>query len=226
RIVDLCCGPGQFTGLLAKSFTESEIHALDLSRPMLRCLERNVPRAIAHCEDMIEAPSLPRGEFDLVTAMNCLHHLSTEEQVSRAIETMESLSTPDGVIFVSFLLRLKSQQLTALYTETFGMKGFSGFERFHRDFELSMQAAWTEEEMVRMIPSSPTKTWFLITPMGVSTVFFLIGIPSDRDHLFLDEVQIPGEIEGIVPQEFQVERRLLKLAFGLGRCRQIGRSNC
>ncbi|MCB0364631.1 MAG: class I SAM-dependent methyltransferase [Bdellovibrionaceae bacterium] len=222
RIVDLCCGPGQFTRLLGKSFPDCEVHGLDLSPPMLECLRKNLPAAFAHCENMIEAPSLVREGFELITAMNCLHHLPDQKDVGKALKTMEDLSSAEGVIFVTDPLRLKNQWQTNLYTDTYGMKGRPDFSLFHRDFELSMAAAWTADELVSCLPSPAKKSWHLMIPFGVPVMGILVGIPRERgQHLFVDEIQSPLKVHSLIPKEFRTDFQMLKRALKLGTTRKI-----
>ena len=44
NILDLACGPGQLTSLIARHMNAQEVHGVDLSEPMLENARKNTPK--------------------------------------------------------------------------------------------------------------------------------------------------------------------------------------
>lgn len=222
KIVDLCCGPGHFTKLLNSIYPQCQIHGVDLSKPMLKRLQTNLPLAKIHHDNITTLETLQGQKFELITAMNCIHHMADANLARAAFTTMESISGDDGVIFVVDVSRLKSSWQTKLYTDTFGMKSHPEFNFFHRDFELSMNAAWTTDELVGFVPRHSTKNWFLLSPLGFSPTVVLIGVPKWKKTPFLSRPCARHRNSGgRFSSKLNAEQSLFWLTFKMGTCHQL-----
>ena len=71
RIMDLGCGPGNSTELLAQRFPRAELQALDSSEAMLIAARKRVRSCAFLLEDMAEWT--PAQRFDLIFANASLH---------------------------------------------------------------------------------------------------------------------------------------------------------
>ena len=97
RAVDLGCGTGAHTGLLATRF--AEVLAVDVSAPMLRQARAGRPAGNVRYEqrDLREVTREEDGRFDTVLSTFALHHLPDLET---ALEHLGSLTRPGGQVLV------------------------------------------------------------------------------------------------------------------------------
>ncbi len=101
RVADIGCGEGWSTLAIAKAYPNVTVDGFDLDT-------RSIERANDHADDLgladrvhfhdVDAGSLDRdGEFDVVTAFECIHDLPYPVKV---LATMRSLAKPDGHVVV------------------------------------------------------------------------------------------------------------------------------
>lgn len=97
RVVDLGCGTGVHTPLLASRF--EEVLAIDLSGPMLRRARAGRPAVNVRYEqrDLLEVTRGEDGRFDAVVSTFVLHHLP---DLRTALEHFCSLVRPGGQLLV------------------------------------------------------------------------------------------------------------------------------
>jgi ubiquinone/menaquinone biosynthesis C-methylase UbiE len=80
-ILELGCGTGALTGLLAARYPEARIHAVDASPQMIQLARERLgrlgiaPDRIQFAVSRFEELALPAEAFDLVTSNMSLHHL-------------------------------------------------------------------------------------------------------------------------------------------------------
>ncbi len=228
RVADICCGPGQFTKLIKDHLNCQELYGVDLSAPMLEKLQKNVPEAKVLRDDMTELNHFAENGLDLTLAMNCLHHLPDQSALAQALAQLDRVTSPSGVVFAFDVARLKTAWQTHLFTETFGNKGREGFEFFHRDFELSMAAAWSLDELVSACPQSGKRSWYLLSPLGIPSLVGLIGLPADWRAQLGQKTKASSTslaVEDLIPPEFHTELRLLRLLMPLSRLKEVSGSN-
>lgn len=97
RAVDLGCGSGVHTALLADHY--AEVLAVDLSEPMLRLARTRRPRTHVRYEhrDLADVTEGEDGLFDLVFCAYTLHHVP---DLSEALVHLRSLVRPGGMAVV------------------------------------------------------------------------------------------------------------------------------
>ena len=97
RAVDLGCGTGVHSALLAQHFTE--VLAVDLSEPMLAYASRHRPRSNVRYEhrDLAEVTPYRDGQFDFVFSAYTLHHVPDLEL---ALIEVRRLVRPGGQLVV------------------------------------------------------------------------------------------------------------------------------
>ena len=95
RIVDLGCGPGTSTRLLAERFTQAQVTGVDVSEPMLEAARKQAPNAAFVCADI--NAWRPEAPVDLVFADSALQWIGAHERLFP--ELMEWLA-PGGVLAV------------------------------------------------------------------------------------------------------------------------------
>ena len=143
RILDLGCGPGDFSRRLARAFPNAEVVGVDGAPTML---ERAASEPgsqglnIKWVEALLDGFDDPQG-FDLIFSNSLLHHLHKPEQLWVALK---SLGREDGWIHISDLRRPPSRTEAKEMVET-----YSGDEPdvLKKDFYHSLCAAFTPEEI-------------------------------------------------------------------------------
>ena len=143
RILDLGCGPGDFSRRLARAFPNAEVIGVDGAPTML---ERAASEPgseglnIKWVEALLDGFEDAHG-FDLIFSNSLLHHLHEPEQLWAALK---SLGREDGWIHISDLRRPPSRSEAKEMVET-----YSGDEPevLKKDFYHSLCAAFTPEEI-------------------------------------------------------------------------------
>jgi demethylmenaquinone methyltransferase/2-methoxy-6-polyprenyl-1,4-benzoquinol methylase len=111
KVLDLCCGSGQVTGILLEY--ADDVTGLDLSPLSLSRSRRNVPQA-KYVEALAEEMPFADGEFDLVHTSAAMHEMTRSQlhqiftQVYRVLKpggtfTMVDFHRPTNPLFVPSL---------------------------------------------------------------------------------------------------------------------------
>ncbi|MEL6105517.1 MAG: class I SAM-dependent methyltransferase [Planctomycetota bacterium] len=220
KAIDLCCGPGHFTLLLAKHFDFEEIIGIDLSESMIQAANQNAKdwglqdRVRFEVADAIDPP-VADSSFSVVTCNDAAHHLPDLEHVERLLSTMGRLCAADGTVLLTDLVRLKNQSVTDRYTYLIGQDYLDrGLDAFQADFCASMQAAWTGEELRSAVPGdSESRRWSHREQRLLPTVQAIIGYPNDERPMRLRSTMPWTPETHPVPQsmrmDWQMFRRLL-----------------
>ena len=143
RILDLGCGPGDFSRRLARAFPNAEVIGVDGAPTMLeRAASEPDSKGlnIKWVEALLDSFEDAKG-FDLIFSNSLLHHLHEPEQLWAALK---SLGREDGWIHISDLRRPPSRSEAKEMVET-----YSGDEPevLKKDFYHSLCAAFTPEEI-------------------------------------------------------------------------------
>lgn len=96
RVLDLACGTGGLLAALGARHPGLGLFGLDLSPDMLARARAAVPGA-ALVEGDATAPPFRDGAFDVVCALNLLHHL---DSVSDHLDILAALCRPGGTVFL------------------------------------------------------------------------------------------------------------------------------
>lgn len=143
RILDLGCGPGDFSRRLAKAFPDAEVVGVDGAPTML---ERAASEPDSEGLNIKWVEALLGGfkdsqGFDLIFSNSLLHHLHQPEQLW---ETVKSLGRKDGWIHISDLRRPQSRTEAKEMVETYSS---NEPQVLKRDFYHSLCAAFTPKEI-------------------------------------------------------------------------------
>lgn len=141
RILDLGCGPGDFSRRLARAFPDAEVIGVDGAPNMLkRAASESEGLNIRWVQALLDSFEDQEG-FDLVFSNSLLHHLHQPEQLWTSIKSM---TREGGWVHISDLRRPVSRSAAASMVET-----YSGDEPevLRRDFYHSLCAAFTPKEI-------------------------------------------------------------------------------
>ncbi len=158
RALDLACGPGHFSLLMARHLRLDHLLGLDLSRPMVETASKNANQ-LAMAAVRFEVGDITRLErfedasFDLTTFCDAAHHFDSLGTVESIVAEMDRITRPEGLVFVMDLVRLRTKAITERYVRLVGADYHArGLGAFYEDFYHSMFAAWTAHEFRRVIP--------------------------------------------------------------------------
>ncbi len=153
-ILEIGCGTGNFTLLLAARFPGAKIVALDFSPEMIakarHKLKKNTIELIcAEGESFLEAA--PGKSFDLVVSNGSLQWFG---DIDKALHNIARILAPGGSMFCAIFgpesLQELGQGLTAIQTlpESLAAQKFPRPQRLHRALECYFHAGTVEEELI------------------------------------------------------------------------------
>ena len=100
-VLDLACGPGVISRLIAQAHPQSRVTAMDLNGELLSAARQEATMAgltsIRFLQGDVYAPPLEQGQFDFIYARLLFQHL---EEPLRALEAIRTLLKPGGVLCV------------------------------------------------------------------------------------------------------------------------------
>lgn len=145
-VLDLGCGPADISIRYAKHFPDSQLHAVDGSKAMLKhavnaIMEENLDSRITLYEQVLPELDLPRPSYDVILSNSLLHHLRKPEDLWKCIISLSDIHT---FIFIMDLMRPESitsaEKLVRLYAR-------NEPEILQQDFYNSLLAAYTPREV-------------------------------------------------------------------------------
>ncbi len=221
--LDLACGPGHFTLLLARYLGFQSVSGMDLSAGMVEAARQNAAaeglsdRVEFHVGDATRTDYLGDGAVDLTCFTHAAHHLSTLDAVRHVMREMDRVTRPDGVVLLLDLARLRTARLTERFVEVVAADyARQGLSQLRRDFRNSLYAAWTVQELRLAIPRASTRLWCHIVPRGLPTLQAILGLPVGRTKPFVRPgVPWPPD-QGPVPDAMVSEWNLLRWTLRLG----------
>ena len=101
KVLDVACGPGVISRLIAKAHPASQVTAMDLNGELLDVARQQAIsaglEAIHFLQGDVYSPPLQDEQFDFIYARLLFQHL---EHPLRALETIRKLLKPNGVLCV------------------------------------------------------------------------------------------------------------------------------
>lgn len=220
--LDLGCGPGILTSWMAKYLNISAICGLDLSVPMLRSSTRRFENLKLSCQydfkqqNITDLSLFSDGLFDLVTCMDATHHLPTLAEVTLMLKEAERVCKPDGIIFISDIVRPKTERIFKFYYKMISKKNeLLHMHAHNQDFFNSLRAAWTCEELASCVPAESEKNWYQVFPFGFQYMQILIGLPKNSPTLSLKEFENKS-VKCLIPQHLWPIWKVTTLSFKYG----------
>jgi ubiquinone/menaquinone biosynthesis C-methylase UbiE len=94
KVLDLCCGSGQATGVLVQNF--QDVTGLDASPLSIKRAKQNVPQA-SYVEAFAEEMPFADNLFDLVHTSSALHEMQPE-QLRKILQEVYRVLKPGGIL--------------------------------------------------------------------------------------------------------------------------------
>lgn len=228
RAVDLCCGPGHFTRMLARHLHVSEVIGVDLSEPMLEKAQENATKENLNGQtkyiksDVSDLQSLATHSMDIVSFMDGAHHMSSVQAVSSILKEADRVAKPEGLIIVLDPVRPKTLKTANLYHriagEAYEKKGLT---YFNKDFHDSLLASWSFEELYSAIPQETNRQWVQLIPFGFPAFQVIVGLPAGQDKVFASKGLAKDLISQLIPSEGKADWEMLKTSFRLAEQRKF-----
>lgn len=226
--LDVCCGPGHISILLAKELGYKKITGADLSSEMLKIAQRNaqsqgVDKIVQfQKEDVTLLQGCPSGHFDLVTFFNGAHHLDSIDEVKEAFKQIERVTNESGLIVVMDPIRQKTKRLAEGYVKAAGQDYLDrGLVNFYRQFRDSIYASFTPSEFLQAVPKNSPRKWVQIIPTGLPTFQILVGLPVGQSNMFLRS-SLPSEFfNRLIPDHARSDWNFFRTTFRIGSHRHL-----
>ena len=187
--IDVACGPGHFTQLLAMHGQFDAVTGVDLSEPMLnkariRCGDSLTQRATLRFEraDATDLGMFPDNHFKLAVCSNSAHHMPDSNHLNSLISEMDRVTAGDGLVVIMDLVRPKNERLLETYWRLFGAEyARDGHVALLSDFRNSLIASWTMSELRRAVPKRGAVNWrhLGLKPIAVNQ-FLVRGLDHSR----------------------------------------------
>jgi trans-aconitate 2-methyltransferase len=154
RILDLGCGPGNITFLLAERCPDASVLGVDGSAAMLAIAEARRLEAsqrsdsVRFLEELLPCPSLAGERFSALVSNSLLHHLHDPALLWHSIA---ALAAPGAVVFVRDLRRPADEQAL----EDLVQRHAAGLHPIVRtDYRNSLRAAFTPREVEEQLATA------------------------------------------------------------------------
>lgn len=222
-VLELCTGPGNFTEMLVKNANFKKITGVDLSEKMLAYARENANQAgiekqitLIH-DDVTQLKKLGSEKYDLITFMNAAHHLTDIQSVKEVLTNATFKVKDDGIIFLMDLVRPKTKKIAENYIKFFGKDYLKkGLNYFHKDFNDSVYAAWSVDELKQAIPKDSDRTWIHLLPYGFPAFQFIIGLPKGESKI-QRTTGVTSNIKKHIPNEFRTDYYMLITTIKIGK---------
>jgi len=99
RVLELGCGAGRVLGYLGA--LGGEVHAIDVSPPMVEYCRRRYPEAHVHLGNLLDIGAAVSGPFDVVLIPDNTLDVVEPAQRQRVLREIRDLLQPDGVLIFS-----------------------------------------------------------------------------------------------------------------------------
>lgn len=130
RMLEIGCGTGRYTLMLADAFEHADIEAIDISSAMIEEAKKKIAdqRVNFYLADGEDLPVSIAGPFDLVTANGVFHWF---DDLARALAKYKGLLNPNGAILFSVFGPETLWELKRVLEDAYGCKILIPADAFH-----------------------------------------------------------------------------------------------
>ena len=159
-----------------------------------------------------EALSLYSGKADLLSWINGTHETETLEDVRNIFKAAETKIKDQGLILIGDLVRPNTKAISMDYVKVMCEKIDEKEKPFFlADFQESIFAAWTQQELISAIPKNTGRNWYHLTLRGFPIYQFLVSLPGKNQNLFLRKGIEKKKIQTKLPPSLKGDWVFLKL---------------
>lgn len=228
RALDLCCGPGHFTRMIAKNSDVVEAIGVDLSEPMLKKAAENAERENLSDKlryiksDVGQLTAVASNSMDIVSFMDGAHHMNTIQDVSKILTEANRVAKSDGLVILIDPVRPRTASTANMYHRIAGKPYVElGLLAFNKDFHDSLYASWSENELFQAIPRDTKRKWVQLIPFGFPAFQIIVGLPEGREEVFVSEGLDASIISSLIPKEGASDWRMLNLSFRFAKLKVL-----
>lgn len=141
RVLDIGCGAGNNTLMLAQYTSVFDCDLVDLSLPMLEAAYKRVSEKINGSVKTIQGDfrevNLPDQGYDIILAAAVLHHLRDDEDWKKAFKKLYKLTAPGGSVWITDLVSHETGAIDSLMWKRYGeyLLDFGGEDYRDKVFE-------------------------------------------------------------------------------------------
>lgn len=215
-VVDLGCGPGQFTLLLAACFPETRFIGVDASDTMLARAEKNrgeiakiFGRELKNADfrkSYMQTLPFPDGSVDGVVSTLALHHLPDVATLTDVFKEARRILKANGTVYFADLLRPKSAHSIDQLVRLSYQGPDTAF--LAEDYRHSLRAAFSVEEL----KAATTQSGLRLTLSRTATLNFLFtlrrGVGREIPQAAKDAI---ARLLREMPMSLRMDYRLVKL---------------
>ncbi|MBC7466527.1 MAG: class I SAM-dependent methyltransferase [Bdellovibrio sp.] len=232
KAIDLCCGPGHFTRLLASYGNCGEVTGVDLSEPMLEVAasnarKENLENKLTYIKsDVMSLEAIPSNSLDIVSFMDGAHHMNSINDVKKILTEAARVAKSSGLIVLLDPVRPKNLATADLYEKISGESYVEmGLTHFMKDFHDSIHASWKADELFEAIPTNTNRKWIQLVPFGFPAFQIVIGLPEGQTSLNQGKGLSAEAIAELIPKKYKADWDMLKLSFSLAKKNPVQPAN-
>ena len=124
NVLDIGCGAGNNTIMLAQSISPFDCDLVDLSPAMLKTARERISMVnsgqIRMFENDFRAIDLPEEQYDIILAAAVLHHLRDDSDWESTFKKIYKLTAPGGSVWITDLVSHETESVQTLMLNRYG----------------------------------------------------------------------------------------------------------
>lgn len=218
RALDIACGPGNLSVQLSQILNYEKVWGVDLSEKMLKRANINaqsVKNQVQFLKMNATQLDFEDGFFDLSVFFQSAHHIDSLQEIGNIMHEAERVTKKYGTIIVGDLCRMRTEGNAKRFVKTACSHYLElGLQSLYEDSVNSINAAWTQAELVSAIPQNTNREWYAFKLWPVSAYCFLVSPGKNDKAAFLRKSNL--DIKKILPQSLKAEYSQLFLSGQIG----------
>lgn len=218
RALDIACGPGNLSIQLSQILNYEKVWGVDLSEKMLKRANKNVQSVKNQIQFLkMNATQLDfeDGFFDLSVFFQSAHHIDSLQEIGNIMQEAERVTNENGTIIVGDLCRMRTEGNAKRFVKTACSHYLElGLKSLYEDSVNSINAAWTQAELISAIPKNTNREWYAFKLWPVSAYCFLVSPGKNDKDAFLRKSGL--EMKKIIPQHLKSEYSQLSFSARIG----------
>lgn len=218
RALDIACGPGNLSIQLSQVLNFEKVWGVDLSETMLKRANKNaisIKNQIQFLKMNAARLDFEDGFFDLSVFFQSAHHIDSLGEIEKIIQEAERVTNANGTIVVGDLCRMRTERNAKRFIKIACSHYLElGLPSLYEDSVNSINAAWTQAELISAIPYNTKRDWYAFKLWPVAAYCFLVSPGKNDNNVFLRKGNL--NIKTILPQNLKSEYRQLLFSARVG----------
>jgi len=218
RALDIACGPGNLSMQLSQVLNYEKVWGIDLSDKMLNRAQKNTenfPNQFQFLKMNASQLEFEDNFFDLSIFFQSAHHIDSLLDINKIIQETERVTNDNGVIVVGDLCRFRTAQNAERFINTAcAPYQQMGLDSLYEDSVNSINAAWTQDELVSAIPPNTKRDWYTFKLWPAAAYCFLVSPGKNDSQAFIRKSEL--KMEKVLPQNLKSEYNQLLFSARIG----------